>query len=198
MNFTWKEFTFGTDYHLDAPNEIKIGDDVDITSKYTWFLGDIWDAINCKKSRVKFVLEKITGLLKMMGERFVGDNHDYLIRGEVGKPRMIPNTKTLVMGGSQLFWDEDRLHDYTSKEYGAGFVKRQIWVRMLMLISKFASDKVSDVAFTRAFNYAIEFGADEVIAGHKHPTKVLIRSIEGFTLKVLPRGTTKLMVKVYG
>lgn len=176
------KYTFVTDTHWYAPNEIDVkifNDDI--------LLGDIFDLKNCKKSDVEIVKKRILAT----DRHYLKDNHD-AIDGKVSDPELIPNTEIAICGGSQIFWDEDRLHDYTNKEHGAGFLKRQIWVRMLMIASRFVSDKISDKAMDRAVKIAKGLGAKVVVCGHKHPNKVLTRIQNGVTLYVLPRGKTTL------
>ena len=177
------KYSFVTDTHWFAPNAINTV----FVEKNDILLGDIYDLRNCKKSKVPQILSLIEQMRNYA--LYLQDNHD-AINGKVSDPQLIPNTKIAICGGSQIFWDEDRLHDYTNKEFGAGFLKRQIWVRALMLASKFVSDKISDNAMSRAVDIAKKLGASIVVCGHKHPNKILTRIHNGVTLYVLPRGKT--------
>lgn len=186
------KYKFLTDTHWYAPNEIEITEfDYDFANNNLYLLGDIFDLKNCKKSQVKIVRQHILDAKRAMGHRYLLDNHDAVF-GKVSDPYHIPYSNIGICGGSQIFWDEDRLHSYTQKKFGAGFLKRQIWVRALMLASRFVSDNISDKAMSRAIIIAKDLGVKTIVCGHKHPKKIIRRTQDGITLIVLPRGYSEL------
>lgn len=180
---------FAADYHLHAVNALKVIDERFYHPNTIW-LGDIFDAKGCKKSMVQTVLGQIRYWKRIKGSKYLLDNHDAL-DGKVSDPLKLSITVG-ACGGSQIFWDEDRLHNYTDGDFGAGVFKRQVWGRMLKLASHFVSDKISDKAMDRAIQIAKDLGVKTIVCGHKHPKKLLTRVKDGYTLYVVPRGITEL------
>lgn len=180
---------FWTDVHEGAKNEISLmlpeNPDED-----TYFLGDIFDLSNCKKSDVKYYQGQINAYRQKMGQRYRLGNHerqrdrDILLHIGYGVG---------IMHGDEISWGAKRSMNYRSGEHGAGFFKRVMFTEAREIVEQGWERELSEEDLQRADDLMAMAGCHTVIIGHCHPRKQRVyKTPNGRKLIVLKRGLTEL------
>ena len=203
------------DLHLGAPNALfKTKEHANIftpESNVEIYLGDNFDLANCSKDDVLYIRSLIIGYKEKYGARFITGNHErqrdeetersgYMYRGyHNDKPYLIH-----FQHGDFVFWGQEKSKAYRAKEWGAGFLKRGLWVNFLEALEQGYDRKLNGVDLFRAklaLLHASKIAAFDtssfskafLVVGHLHPKKNLFIELGSNTyLLVLKRGVNDI------
>jgi UDP-2,3-diacylglucosamine pyrophosphatase LpxH len=175
-----------TDVHLFSPmyDNTKLND-----VEESYFIGDVIDFANCKKDELGKA--QITySALKHRAKGWVDGNHEATsVNNEI-----IIVANTLMVHGDFESWGEKKAMKYRTKSHGAGFFKRQMWVKALRGFEKMYSPKPSKKMLKRMLEMAKKHKVKTVICGHLHPHKTYDRVFGGVRMIVLKRGYNEIEV----
>jgi UDP-2,3-diacylglucosamine pyrophosphatase LpxH len=157
----------------------------------SYFIGDIVDLANCKKKH----LEKAKQIRWELATRSLGwvdGNHERIDLNNT--VLMIHNSVIAVIAvhGDFEAWGDKKAIAYRSKKHGAGWFKRNLWVRSLKVFEKFGKHKPKQKMINNLIKKAKDFEASVIICGHTHPKKTYDEVHDGVRVIVLKRGLNEV------
>eukprot|EP00027_Filamoeba_sp_ATCC50430_P003160 CAMPEP_0168556808 /NCGR_PEP_ID=MMETSP0413-20121227/9082_1 /TAXON_ID=136452 /ORGANISM="Filamoeba nolandi, Strain NC-AS-23-1" /LENGTH=172 /DNA_ID=CAMNT_0008587783 /DNA_START=44 /DNA_END=562 /DNA_ORIENTATION=- len=165
------------DFNLQDPNEIYLGDNIDMA--------------NCLKSEIEKAQKEHDDLKSVYQERMVTGNHSrtlpigeyYIVNGEFGRVFCTHGDRE----ANEEYWKA-----YRSKPKGAGFLKRTFWVPALEIFEDIYDRSIHTEIFDRMASVAKSNNCTAYICGHFHPKEVIDVMHNDVRILVLPRGRTEL------
>ena len=178
------------DVHMLASNEWHEAPPAAYKSENEFLIGDIVDFANCKKKDLKEANELFDRFKMLYADKYLVGNH------ELTKPKtryLVINDRIALAHGDYEAWGEAKAEKYRSKEPGAGFIKRALWVNFLESFERYWDRKYKQEFIDRATAVMDELGCDHYICGHMHPkTTAQIVLKDGRTITVLARGRNEI------
>lgn len=171
-----------TDLHLFGPYATK--DKIE-KLRNTILLGDIIDAANAKTKEVPAAKAKIKELTDLFGLKYVYGNHE--LEG-VRNNKYIENGVYFTHG--DLESNYDKWFVYRFKKAGAGWLKRNIWSRLVNEFEDEIERNPRTTFLIEAARAAKIHGCHTYVCGHLHPKKLVDVTYNGIRIVVLPRGLT--------
>ena len=180
---------FYTDIHEYAPNIINCPI---IPGPNKVYVGDNIDLANVAKDQVGSAEKRLKGLAEKEWLLWKNGNHER----QKDSDTLSKLTDAIgCMHGDGIFWDKKKSDKYRSKDHGAGFLKRKLWVNALESLENGWDRAVSKSDLERFYQHCLSNGVNCIIVGHLHPKKLLNIKYKGMTLIVLPRGYTELDIE---
>ena len=176
-----------TDLHLFSPMQSK---DKIVNANKSYFLGDVVDLVNCKKKDYSNAMLAYESL-KRNALGFIPGNHEAM--SKFNDFIKVDNRILLVHGDFEA-WSDKRARKYRSKKHCAGWFKRNLWVKSLMLFEKIGKHKPSKKMINNLVNHAHFRDCATIIAGHKHPKETYDKVHESVRVIVLKRGYSEIEV----
>jgi UDP-2,3-diacylglucosamine pyrophosphatase LpxH len=180
--------TFVCDLHIGSPIQIMEDQYMNVQSdENTFFLGDIIDLANCKKSEIKKYQDVYLQLKRKHGENIIPGNHE-----RSGISEHVIKRPNFVAVHGDLQANLKRWTEYRSKPHGAGFLKRTFLVPFIREAEMIVERKPKSDFLDRAADFSLAFGMNTYICGHFHPKNKIEIMHKGVRIIILPRGITKL------
>lgn len=185
------KFKIFSDIHRYSPIEIPHEDMFAPQENYI-YLGDNIDLKNVKKKLVPEARADIERLKRLYGSRFCSGNHElsniierYFTETENG-------SVVLFTHSDDLFWSLQKSMKYRAKKPGAGWFKRKVIVPLIHAARPHTTNRLKEKAKERMYNLMVQYGADTLVVGHKHPNELMRIKYMGKEIIIVPRGITEL------
>ena len=170
-----------TDVHLFSP----MHDGTVIKPEGAYLIGDNVDMTNCHKKDIQKAL-KTRASLQERALGYIDGNHEAYSKGN--NHIWVRGYTYMMVHGDFEAWGAKRATKYRNKSHGAGWIKRQIWVRLLKFFESIWPVKPSKKMINNMVALAEKKGATVIIAGHKHPRKTYNKVHKNIRIIVLKRG----------
>ena len=185
-------YTFHNDYHLFGVNQLMKPTPENIArifhpeNELEYDIGDNWELENCEYKDVNLVQHYINKYAKLYGpKRFNPGNHGVQHDRDF---MMHINEDVGVMHGDEICWPLERSIKFRAGEPGAGFLKRQVWGRLIAD----HNGNISREDMERFEAVAIRENKKKIIIGHTHIKDTETFERGGRKLVALKRGTNQL------
>lgn len=176
------------DLHVGSPHEIVPSYNIFAwmllkNKETTFFLGDIYDILGCKKERVDYYKNLSDGL-EENAVNYVSGNH------ELNQDKLTKIVdKTLFIHGDLIFYSDEKFYSFRQQEFGSPWYIRMClkpidWYR-LNIRRPFMDDTILE----KASKLLDTHNCTRLICGHSHRKKSSVYNLpNGKQLVVLARG----------
>jgi predicted phosphodiesterase len=182
-----KALRIGTDLHIFGPHELYKHDDP-LIFKCDYLLGDIVEMFNCKKKDVEKAKAFRNYLVKLYRKKFVFGNHEIDFTLSAYEIIEVDGVRILLCHGHIPIWGEEKSMEWTTKKYGAGFIKRAGSFIFNKWRDIFGGFKITEEDLYNLEQYAKKHNCQHIICGHKHPKENFDETRNGIRITILSRG----------
>ena len=182
----------GNDLHFLAPHATS-GFNRVMEGELDLLLGDIVDLDLCRKEETEYGRELQNRIVQMYGLRYFSGNHSLTFYNIIGVLILPNGARILATHGDIIFYKKKKFNKYRNRDEGSGFIRRgaaKVWDKWGL---NFRDPKIKDDVMERAVQLMSEYDCTSMICGHSHRKEMGVRTDNGYTLQVLPKGLNDII-----